>query len=39
MLKKMFQYDMWRGTVNTISRIESKGEAGNVNISKANLSL
>jgi class 3 adenylate cyclase len=32
---KKFQYDLWGDTVNTASRIESNGEAGKVNISKA----
>ncbi|MCZ4409012.1 hypothetical protein O3Q51_09345 [Cryomorphaceae bacterium 1068] len=32
---KKFQYDLWGDTVNTASRIESNGEVGKVNISKA----
>ena len=32
---KKFQYDIWGDTVNTASRIESSGEVGRVNISKA----
>jgi len=32
---KKFQYDLWGDTVNTASRIESSGEVGKVNISKA----
>jgi class 3 adenylate cyclase len=32
---KKFQYDVWGDTVNTASRMESSGEAGKVNISKA----
>ncbi|NND77885.1 MAG: tetratricopeptide repeat protein [Flavobacteriales bacterium] len=36
---KKFQYDIWGDTVNTASRIESKGEAGKVNISQATYDL
>jgi class 3 adenylate cyclase len=32
---KKFQYDLWGDTVNTASRIESSGEVGKVNISRA----
>jgi len=32
---KKFQYDIWGDTVNTASRIESKGEVGKINISQA----
>ena len=32
---KKFQYDIWGDTVNTASRIESKSEAGQVNISRS----
>lgn len=32
---KKFQYDIWGDTVNTASRMESSGEMGKVNISKA----
>ncbi|HMQ76513.1 MAG TPA: adenylate/guanylate cyclase domain-containing protein [Flavobacteriales bacterium] len=32
---KKFQYDIWGDTVNTASRMESSGEAGQVNISEA----
>jgi class 3 adenylate cyclase len=32
---KKFQYDIWGDTVNTASRMESSGELGKVNISKA----
>ena len=31
---KKFQYDIWGDTVNTASRMESSGEAGQVNISQ-----
>jgi class 3 adenylate cyclase len=33
--KKKFQYDVWGDTVNTASRMESSGAAGQVNISQA----
>lgn len=36
---KKFQYDIWGDTVNIASRIESMGEAGKVNISKATYNL
>jgi class 3 adenylate cyclase len=36
---KKFQYDIWGDTVNTASRMESSGEAGKVNISKATYEL
>lgn len=36
---KKFQYDVWGDTVNTASRMESHGEAGEVNISTATYTL
>jgi len=36
---KKFQYDIWGDTVNTASRMESKGEVGKVNISKTTYEL
>lgn len=36
---KKFQYDLWGDTVNTASRIESNGEAFQVNISKTTHDL
>ena len=30
---KKFSYDVWGGTVNLASRMESNGEAGKINIS------
>ena len=36
---RKFQYDIWGDTVNTASRIESSGEVGKVNISKASYEL
>lgn len=36
---KKFQYDIWGDTVNTASRMESNGEIGKVNISKATYKL
>ena len=33
--KKKYAYDIWGGTVNVASRMESNGEAGRVNISAA----
>jgi len=36
---KKFQYDIWGDAVNTASRIESCGEIGKVNISKATYEL
>jgi class 3 adenylate cyclase/uncharacterized protein HemY len=36
---KKFQYDIWGDTVNTASRIESSGAAGQVNISQATYVL
>lgn len=36
---KKFQYDIWGDTVNTANRMESKGEVGKVNISKATYEL
>ena len=36
---KKFQYDIWGDTVNTASRMESSGEAGQVNISEATYTL
>jgi len=36
---KKFQYDIWGDTVNTASRMESSGQVGLVNISKATYEL
>jgi len=36
---KKFQYDVWGDTVNIASRMESAGEPGKVNISKATYDL
>ena len=36
---KKFSYDIWGDTVNTASRMESSGEAGQVNISEATYRL
>ncbi len=36
---KKFQYDIWGDTVNTAARMESTGEVGKVNISKATYEL
>jgi class 3 adenylate cyclase len=36
---KKFQYDIWGDTVNTASRIESSGEAGQVNISQTTYDI
>ena len=36
---KKFQYDIWGDTVNTASRMESAGEVGKVNVSKATYDL
>lgn len=36
---KKFQYDIWGDTVNTASRMESSGEVGKVNITKASYEL
>ncbi|MGE0635110.1 MAG: adenylate/guanylate cyclase domain-containing protein [Bacteroidia bacterium] len=36
---KKFQYDIWGDTVNTASRMESSGEAGEVNISETTYQL
>lgn len=36
---KKFQYDIWGDTVNTASRVESKGSAGRVNISESTYQL
>src|SRR5690554_2692839 len=36
---KKFQYDLWGDTVNTASRVESAGQVGKVNISKATYEL
>ena len=37
--EKKFAYDIWGDTVNTASRMESSGEAGQVNISEATYAL
>ena len=37
--KKKYAYDIWGGTVNVASRLESNGEAGRVNISAATHEL
>jgi adenylate cyclase len=37
--KKKFQYDIWGDAVNTASRMESSGEAGEVNISETTYNL
>jgi len=37
--EKKFAYDIWGDTVNTASRMESSGEAGQVNISEATYRL
>ncbi|MEO6669401.1 MAG: adenylate/guanylate cyclase domain-containing protein [Ferruginibacter sp.] len=37
--KKKYAYDIWGGTVNIASRMESNGEAGRVNISEATYEL
>jgi class 3 adenylate cyclase len=34
-----FSYDVWGDTVNTASRLESSGEAGRINISRATYEL
>lgn len=36
---KKFQYDVWGDTVNTASRMESSGDVGKVNISRATYQL
>lgn len=36
---KKFQYDIWGDTVNTAARMESSGEIGKVNVSKATYEL
>ena len=36
---KKFSYDIWGDTVNTASRMESSGEAGQVNISEATYEM
>ena len=36
---KKFQYDVWGDTVNTANRMESCGEVGKVNISRATYEL
>ena len=36
---KKFQYDIWGDTVNLAARMESSGEAGQVNISGATYEL
>ncbi len=37
--KKKYAYDIWGGTVNVASRLESNGEPGRVNISAATFEL
>ena len=37
--KLKFAYDVWGDTVNTASRLESHGEPGKINISKATYEL
>ncbi len=37
--KKKYAYDIWGGTVNVASRLESNGEPGRVNISEATFEL
>jgi class 3 adenylate cyclase len=37
--KKKYAYDIWGGTVNIASRMESNGEPGRVNISAATYEL
>jgi class 3 adenylate cyclase len=37
--RRKFAYDIWGDTVNTASRLESSGEAGEVNISEATYQL
>ena len=37
--KKKYAYDIWGGTVNVASRLESNGEPGRVNISAATFDL
>ncbi len=37
--KKKYAYDIWGGTVNVASRMESNGEPGRVNISEATYEL
>jgi class 3 adenylate cyclase len=37
--KKKYAYEIWGGTVNIASRMESNGEPGKVNISKATYEL
>jgi class 3 adenylate cyclase len=37
--RKKYAYDIWGGTVNVASRMESNGEAGRVNISAATYEL
>ncbi len=32
--QKKFAYDIWGGTVNIASRLESTGEAGRINLSR-----
>ncbi len=36
---KKLQYDIWGDTVNTVSRLETSGEVGQVNISEATYLL
>jgi class 3 adenylate cyclase len=37
--EKKFAYDIWGGTVNLASRMESNGAAGRINISGATYAL
>jgi class 3 adenylate cyclase len=37
--RKKYAYDIWGGTVNVASRLESNGEPGQVNISEATYEL
>ena len=37
--KKKFSYDVWGDSVNVASRMESSGEAGEINISQATFEL
>lgn len=37
--ERKFQYDIWGDAVNTASRLESSGESGKINVSKATYEL